>query len=92
MASPTGMLGIARAVASEIFTLESGRLLASLGLAGAVCCGVVFGWTEYGDTARTIGALTGVTLGLGWKIRKAGQRHRRSLQQDQASSAGPSIP
>lgn len=66
-----GMLGIARAVASEIFTLESGRLLASLGLAGAVCCGVVFGWTEYGDTARTIGALTGVTLGLIWKIRKA---------------------
>lgn len=67
----TGMLGIARAVASEIFTLESGRLLASLGLAGAVGCGVVFGWTEYGDTARTIGALTGVTLGLIWKIRKA---------------------
>ena len=68
------MLGIARAVASEIFNLESGRLLASLGLAGAVCCGVVFGWTDYGDTARTIGALTGVTLGLGWKIRKAVMR------------------
>ena len=65
------MIGIARAVASEIFTLESGRLLASLGLAGAVCCGVVVGWTEYGETARNIGALTGVALGLAWKVRKA---------------------
>lgn len=68
------MFKIARAVASEIFTLESGRLLASLGLAGAVCCGMVFGWTEYGDTARNIGALTGVALGLVWKVRKAVMR------------------
>ncbi|EKE68387.1 hypothetical protein [Oceanibaculum indicum] len=68
------MLGIARAFACEIFTLESGRLLASLGLAGAVGCGVVLGWTEYGDTARNIGALTGVALGLAWKIRKAVMR------------------
>ncbi|WP_086466587.1 hypothetical protein [Oceanibaculum nanhaiense] len=79
------MIGIARAVASEIFTLESGRLLASLGLAGAVCCGVVFGWTEYGDTARTIGALTGVMLGLVWKVRKAVMRQRgQEPAQDQS--------
>ncbi|WP_430438018.1 hypothetical protein [Oceanibaculum nanhaiense] len=79
------MFRIVRAVAGEIFTLESGRLLASLGLAGAVCCGVVFGWTEYGDTARTIGALTGVMLGLVWKVRKAVMRQRgQEPAQDQS--------
>ena len=45
-----------RLVAANLFNTSTIRLIASFSLMGTVFAGVAFGMTEYGDTARLIGA------------------------------------
>ena len=49
--------------------LRSLRTIAGFTLLGTVLAGSVLGWTEYGDTARWVGAGIGLATGTTMKMR-----------------------
>lgn len=59
-----------RLVAANLFNTSTIRLIASFSLMGTVFAGVAFGMTEYGDTARLIGAAIGGLSTVAYNIWK----------------------